>query len=1297
MKALDTNLPSSRRGPVRMDNQDGPWSVSVAETPYNAHSYSLYIKTPTHNLTLTRTAMELVELDHKLRHAHTNLTFPPLPITPDTLPLPPPKRKSTFLNTLSRLASPTSAKAQRQFSTSQRNINVTSVLPARTPPLTASSPAIEANDPFSSFSASNADLIDTTTTATITNTAPSALSTSIAAYLTTLSNILVLRQDRSWKRFVRVRTDDLESIRVERAIKRVRSDLAAHGGGLAKEPILNGHSEKHSEIGSTHEPEEQDHEEWKPHEANGDGAGVIAIPDAPAPKEVKEADQSSDPLKEVGVTETADSTAETQPSVPNDDGTTQSVVDTVDGLSPTTPSSPTDAIQEGTAPSTPITPDLPQSRMHRSQSCDPHKFSRLPRTYTSSSPSQNGTESQTGDESSSSAAKNGQRRRSSARKKRSASSAAVPKEPRKSQRKVVIDDFEMMRVLGKGCAGKVLLVRHKQTSDLFALKAITKRHVLAHQELQHTLTEQAVLKRMAAESRDPFVVKLWWSFHDKENLFLVMDFHPGGDLATQLARWGRLGRDRARFYAAEIVEGVEGLHAAGVIYRDLKPENILIGGDGHIVLTDFGLSKEFPRRNIYSSLPMTHSVGGSPRGGANNGGEFYSSVPGTPQPATPPWMIPDRSGELALGWPGHPIGHTDSTTTFCGTAEYLAPEVIQGLPYSYEVDWWSFGTMLYEMLTGITPFWANNHSDMYVRVLQDELQFPDDRAIDQDTKSLIRGLLQRVPSLRICEPRIKRHPYFSMIDWSHVYYKRYIPPYIPPIDPSNASDTQNFDDTFLDMEPVLDDFNENEATDTDQEPQTDTDRTDGEETNTTPSQSRSSSIRPQPHLPPEVDVDVFDGYSFKGRYSMLIDDEEEEEDEEGSSVEGHEDDDDDNLSILDGLKGEPTQTGEDGSLVDDDISLGDSVVLEDGVEPKTPEARPAAALPPVAEVVSPVPPMEEIVSEATPIVEPQVESQELQEPQVEPKVEEVQHSVESGVAEPATPAVSAKEINGPIVLTKESNGRSTPPPKAIPLRQPAGTRAGRNRREKSGVPALDRYLSDAIDEDTEATEAERDEDDDWDFVEAADGEDRNGAKGTSLFARGVVDRYRLAVFRKASIPNPRSGMRSASGMSSASGATVVSEVTDSPSPTQRRGRTPGLTFRKHPREFLRPKSPPSSFSAKTARSLSQSGSTSKTLSAASGSSGGGRLLSASHSVGSTFAMSPSLKSKESATSVGAHSQSSDQSVNGTSTVFVEVPDTIRGSPQSTGAEHKVKNKKLRKYKNNAEKVFSLFSSPRQAS
>jgi hypothetical protein len=163
--------------------------------------------------------------------------------------------------------------------------------------------------------------------------------------------------------------------------------------------------------------------------------------------------------------------------------------------------------------STPMPPDTPAARIPRSQSADPDKATRLSRVYTN----QEGASSQTGDESSISTTAGG----SSGRKKRSRSSDPK-RELKKSQRKVVVDDFEMLRVLGKGCAGKVLLVRHKSTTDLYALKAITKRHVLAHQELQHTLTEQAVLKRMAAESKDPFVVKLWWSFHDKENLFLVM-------------------------------------------------------------------------------------------------------------------------------------------------------------------------------------------------------------------------------------------------------------------------------------------------------------------------------------------------------------------------------------------------------------------------------------------------------------------------------------------------------------------------------------------------------------------------------------------------------------------------------------------------------------------------------------------------------------------------------------------------------------------------------------------------------
>lgn len=453
------------------------------------------------------------------------------------------------------------------------------------------------------------------------------------------------------------------------------------------------------------------------------------------------------------------------------------------------------------------------------------------------------------------------------------------------------------------------------------------------------------------------------------------------------------------------------------------------------------------------------------------------------------------------------------------------------------------------------------------------------------------------------------------------------------------------------MEPVLDDVIDNEQTDTDQE-QTDTDRTDGEESNTTPSQSRSSSIRPVPQ--PEVDdsVDVFDGYSFKGRHSILIDDEEEEEESEEESEEGS--------AILQDLQLESPPAPE--------VSVDEEVA-----EPKTPEARPAVLPEPVVETAPAPPPKPPVAAEPS-----------------QPPAPEA-----TAPAPPQTKDLPPIETSAPPLPDKNTTVKITTPVKVSTAR-PIGNRSTRPRREKSGVPALDRYLSDGIDEDNNATEKEDDEDDDWDFVEAADGEDRNGAKGNSLFARGVVDRYRLAVFRKASTPSQRSAPRSFSGMSKESDVTVAELPADSPSPSQRRGRTP-LTFRKHPRQFLRPKSPPSSFSSKSsgaAKSLSQS--QSNTFSAASTASISG-LLTPSPSVGSTLPTSPSLKSKESATSVGNNSHSSDQSGNiESSTAEVAAPpDTIKGTPVEE--PEKQKNKKLKKYKENAEKVFSLFSSPRQPS
>ncbi|KAG2180253.1 hypothetical protein INT43_004042 [Umbelopsis isabellina] len=211
----------------------------------------------------------------------------------------------------------------------------------------------------------------------------------------------------------------------------------------------------------------------------------------------------------------------------------------------------------------------------------------------------------------------------------------------------------------------------------------------------------------------------------------------------KVAKWYKLPPSRCRLYTAEILLGIQELHRLGILYRDLKPENILLGADGHIILTDFGLSKQF--------LPQT---------GINN----------------------------------------QRTTTFCGTAEYLAPEILRGDEYSFAVDFWSLGTLLYEMITGIPPFWAENHADMYNRVLDDELEFPPN--FDTVTADFISGLLHRVPQDRLGAgpygpQEIRSHPYFSGLDWADVYHKRIKPDYIPTF--QSETDLSNFDETFVAM------------------------------------------------------------------------------------------------------------------------------------------------------------------------------------------------------------------------------------------------------------------------------------------------------------------------------------------------------------------------------------------------------------------------------------------------------------------------------------------------------------------
>ncbi|CAO3682697.1 unnamed protein product [Umbelopsis vinacea] len=316
----------------------------------------------------------------------------------------------------------------------------------------------------------------------------------------------------------------------------------------------------------------------------------------------------------------------------------------------------------------------------------------------------------------------------------------------RSKETTSIQDFQFIKVLGKGCMGKVILVRERKNGKLLALKAISKEWAVMQREIEHTKSERDILAAIA-EISHPFLIKLHHSFQDAEQLFLVLDFYVGGDIATQLAKHYHFDPERCRLYIAEILLGLQELHRVGVLYRDLKPENILIAADGHIVLTDFGLSKQ-----------------------------FAPSI----------------------------VGDDQRTNTFCGTAEYLAPEILRAEPYSFEVDFWSMGTLLYEFLTGITPFWAETHTEMYRRVLEDTLVFPED--FDPVTADFIDGLLQRDPSMRLGAgidgpEQICSHPYFDGLDWDDVFHKRITPRYIPDL--KSDMDFSNFDDSFLQMVPRI--------------------------------------------------------------------------------------------------------------------------------------------------------------------------------------------------------------------------------------------------------------------------------------------------------------------------------------------------------------------------------------------------------------------------------------------------------------------------------------------------------------
>lgn len=297
-------------------------------------------------------------------------------------------------------------------------------------------------------------------------------------------------------------------------------------------------------------------------------------------------------------------------------------------------------------------------------------------------------------------------------------------------------DFEILRLIGKGTFGQVYQVRKKDTNRIYAMKVLSKKVIVQKKEVAHTVGERNILVRTATTD-SPFIVGLKFSFQTPTDLYLVTDYMSGGELFWHLQKEGRFKEDRAKFYIAELILALEHLHNHDIVYRDLKPENILLDANGHIALCDFGLSK------------------------AN-------------------------------------LAANATTNTFCGTTEYLAPEVLlDETGYSKMVDFWSLGVLVFEMCCGWSPFYADDTQQMYKNIAFGKVRFPKD-AMSLEGRNFVKGLLNRNPRHRLGATydakELKEHPFFADIDWSALLKKDVIPPFKPKL--SSETDTSNFDPEF---------------------------------------------------------------------------------------------------------------------------------------------------------------------------------------------------------------------------------------------------------------------------------------------------------------------------------------------------------------------------------------------------------------------------------------------------------------------------------------------------------------------
>ncbi|RPB05938.1 protein kinase C [Choiromyces venosus 120613-1] len=307
--------------------------------------------------------------------------------------------------------------------------------------------------------------------------------------------------------------------------------------------------------------------------------------------------------------------------------------------------------------------------------------------------------------------------------------------------KIGLDHFNFLAVLGKGNFGKVMLAETKASKKLYAIKVLKKEFIIENDEVESTRSEKRVFL-VANKERHPFLLNLHACFQTETRVYFVMEYISGGDLMLHIQR-GPFGSRRAQFYAAEVCLALKYFHENGVIYRDLKLDNILLTLDGHIKIADYGLCKE----------------------------------------------------EMWYG---------SSTSTFCGTPEFMAPEILMDKRYGRAVDWWAFGVLIYQMLLQQSPFRGEDEDEIYDAILADEALYPIH--MPRDSVSILQKLLTKEPELRLGSgptdaQEIMSHPFFANINWEDIHHKRIPPPFKPSI--QSATDTSNFDQEFTSVTPVL--------------------------------------------------------------------------------------------------------------------------------------------------------------------------------------------------------------------------------------------------------------------------------------------------------------------------------------------------------------------------------------------------------------------------------------------------------------------------------------------------------------